>query len=97
MKLVIEVDKLTRGYASKGGKNNKQQQRARMIAFAESAAVLGANSLGQVGHRHVIQYWKNNRHLAECTAYNHWRAICKLWEFAGKSGEPPKYLPYPKI
>jgi hypothetical protein len=39
MKLVIEVDKLTRGYASKGGKNNKQQQRARMIAFAESARV----------------------------------------------------------
>jgi hypothetical protein len=92
MKLINEVKKLTNAYARKGGKDNRRQQRARMIAFAGFCATQGANSLGQIGKNHVIQYWKYNRNLAESTAYSHWLAIRKLWELAGKTGEPPKPL-----
>lgn len=90
MKIVIEVQQLTNGYVRKGGKDNRRQQRARMIAFAEFCASLGVNSLGQVGKNHVIQYWKTNRNLAESTAYSHWLAIRSLWELLGKPGSPPK-------
>jgi hypothetical protein len=92
MKLINEVKKLTNAYVRKGGKDNRRQQRARMIAFAGFCATQGVNSIGQVGKNHVIQYWKSNRNLAESTAYSHWLAIRTLWELAGKAGEPPKPL-----
>lgn len=90
MKLIREVQALTHGYVRKGGKDNRRQQRARMISFAEHCAEMGAESLGQVGKRHVISYWKANRALAPRTAYNHWLAIRELWRLAGKPGDPPR-------
>lgn len=90
MNLVYAVNKLTHAYACKGGKTNRRQQRKRMQAFAKHAANMGANSLGQVGARHVINYWKINRSLSPATAYNHWLAIRELWQLADKSGEPPR-------
>ena len=45
MKLVFEVQKLTQGYSRTGGKDNRKQQRARMLGFAEHAARSGATSL----------------------------------------------------
>ena len=85
-----EVWSLTHEYARKGGKGNRRQQRGRMLAFAAHAATLGAQSLGQVGRRHVISYWKTHRALAPTTAYHHWLALCELWRLAGKTDEPPR-------
>lgn len=90
MSLVQEIKALANAYVRKGGKENRKQQRARMIAFAAYAATMGAYSIGQIGKAHVIQYWKANRHLADPTLYNHWRAVCILWGLAGKSGPPSK-------
>jgi hypothetical protein len=92
MKIINEVKKLTNAYVRKGGKDNRRQQRARMIDFADFCATQGVNSVGQIGKNHVIQYWKSNRNLAESTAYSHWLAIRSLWNLAGKAGEPPKPL-----
>ncbi|GAB6051156.1 hypothetical protein JCM16106_20120 [Hydrogenophilus islandicus] len=90
MRLIREVERLTRGYVRKGGKDNRRQQRARMLAFAEACARMGANSLGQVGKRHVVAYWKAHRDLAPATLYAHWLAIRELWRLAGKAGDPPR-------
>jgi hypothetical protein len=90
MKLTHEVEFLTRGYGRTGCKDNRRQQRARMLAFAEHCAAMGAHSLDQVGQNHVIRYWKAHRALAPATAYSHWLAIRELWRLANKSGEPPK-------
>ena len=90
MKLIKEAEFLTRGYGRTGGKDNRRQQRARMLAFAEHCAAMGAHSLGQVGRNHVISYWKIHRALAPPTAYSHWLAIRELWRLAGKPGEPPE-------
>lgn len=93
MKIVQEVEQLTRSYVRKGGKTNRRQQRARILAFADFCGQQGQNSLGQVGKAHVISYWKATKHLSDSTRYNHWRALVTLWGLAGKSGEPPK--PHP--
>lgn len=95
MKLQQQVQELTRGYARKGGKDNRRQQIARMTAFANHCEALGAGDMGQVGGRHVVGYWKSLRAsggLADSTLYNHWLAIRELWQLAGKPGEPPRPL-----
>lgn len=89
MKILREVELLTREYVRKGGKNNRRQQRARMLAFALFCAEQGQNSLGQIGKAHVISYWKATRHLSDTTRYSHWRALVKLWQLSGKTEQPP--------
>ena len=93
LEIVKEVERLTRAYVRKGGKDNRRQQRNRMIVFAEFAAGTGARSLGQIGKRQVIEYWKSHRNLAPSTAYSHWLAIRELWKLAGIAGEPPRPNP----
>lgn len=90
MSLVKDVELKTHEYARKGGKDNRRQQRARMIAFAAHAQALGAREMGQVGATHVIRYWKSNRDLSDTTLYNHWLAVCELWKLSGKSDQPPR-------
>lgn len=90
MSLVNVVEKLSNEYSRKGGKDNRRQQRARMIAFASHAQALGAREMGQVGGTHVVRYWKAHRGLSDATLYSHWLAIRELWNLAGKAGEPPK-------
>jgi hypothetical protein len=86
--LYHEVYELTHHYVKKGGKKNRNQQRKRMLAFAKFAQSHGVKSLGQLGRKHVIQYWKENRALSERTLYSHWLAIRELWRLSGKVGEP---------
>lgn len=81
---------LIHGYARTGGKDNRRQQAARMRAFVEHCATLGAKSFEQIGKQHVVRYWKGHRELSPTTAYSHWLAIRELWRLAGKPGEPPK-------
>jgi hypothetical protein len=88
-RLVVQVRMLTRAYVRKGGKTNRRQQAARMLAFARFCENEGATEINRLGARHVILYWKQNRHLAPSTQYNHYRALCVLWELAEKAGRPP--------
>jgi hypothetical protein len=90
MHLYSEVNILTHGYVRKGGKDNRNQQRRRMLAFAKLAQKLGAKSLAQVGRRHVVLYWKRHQHLSDATLMAHWYAIRELWRMAGKLEDPPK-------
>lgn len=93
MKLQQQVQELTRAYVRKGGKDNRRQQTARMLAFAAHCEALGAHEMGQVGGRHVVGYWKALRAsggLADATLYSHWLAIRELWSLAGKPGDPPR-------
>ena len=95
MKLQQQVQTLARAYVRKGGKDNRRQQAARMLAFAAHSEAQGAHEMGQVGGRHVMSYWKALRAsggLADSTLYSHWLAIRELWRLAGKPGEPPRPL-----
>ena len=93
MKLRRQVEQLAHAYKRKGGKDNRRQQAARMMAFAAHAEGLGALEIGQVGGKHVVSYWRALRStsgLADATLYSHWLAIRELWRLAGTSGEPPR-------
>jgi len=89
-RFVDQVQILVRGYVRKGGKANRRQQAARMIAFAHFCESIGVREKGQVGSRHVIRYWRQCRHLSVPTLYNHHRALCILWDLAGLPGVPLK-------
>jgi len=90
MNIYHQVIKLTNGYSRTGGSHNRAQQRKRMLAFAKFVTRKGRNSLGEVGDPQVNNYWRNNRSLADSTLYNHWRALCELWQLSGKLGGPPE-------
>ena len=90
MKLLEEVENLSRGYVRKGGKDNRRQQAARMMAFAAHCEAIGAREMGQIGATHVIRYWKASTGLSDTTRYSHWLAIRELWKLAGKPNEPPR-------
>ncbi|WP_368639719.1 hypothetical protein ABRZ04_12920 [Castellaniella ginsengisoli] len=89
-RLVFQVQALVRGYIRKGGKSNRRQQAARMVAFARFCEQQGAADIHGVGARHAIRYWRQHRDLAPATLYNHYRAFCVLWELSGKAGKPPE-------
>src|SRR5574343_822664 len=96
MELQNQVKELARGYVRKGGKDNRRQQLARMLAFAAHVEAAGASGLGQVVGSHVVDYWRALRasgSLADSNLYAHWLAIRELWGWAGKPGEPPKPRP----
>jgi len=90
MSIIREVNQLTRGYSRKGGKKNRRQQRSRMLKFAAFCREKGARQMAEVGKRHVIQFWKANRHLSDGTLLNHWYAIRQLWILTEKPGTPPQ-------
>lgn len=89
-KLIDEVYQLTFSWVKKGGKTGRREQARIMIAFANHVESLGPTSLGQVGARQVIQYWKANRDLSDATLMSRWYSLRHLWILAEKAGEPPK-------
>jgi hypothetical protein len=89
-RLVEQVQTLARGYVRKGGKMNRKQQAARMVAFASHCEGLGAVEMGQVGANHVLSYYRATAALNASTRYNHYRALVTLWQLAGKAGLPPE-------
>ena len=84
-----EVLLLTRNYVRSGGKSNRRQQLQRMLAFTSLCQDQGVKNLAQVGQKHVMGYYRQNKHLSYPTLYNHFLAIAKLFELAGKK-EPPR-------
>ena len=89
-RLVEQVQALARGYVRKGGKTNRKQQAARMMAFAAHCEGLGASEMGQVGSNHVLSYYRSTAALSASTRYNHYRSLVILWQLAGKAGLPPE-------
>lgn len=95
--LQTEIRRLISGYVRRGGKANRRQQARRMQAFGEFCERQGANSLAQVGQRHVIRYWQSEmmQQLSDRTREAHFYALGTLWRLAGKTGTPPR--PYPTL
>lgn len=91
-KLTNQIKVLSNGYVRKGGKQNRKQQQKRMLAFGIFCSAEGATSIGQVGAKHVIRYWKSESMLdkSDATRLQHYYALKSLWELAGKHGSPPK-------
>lgn len=85
-----DLDLLLTDYLRKGGKDNRKRQRACLYKFIDHCHKLGARSLGQIGRRHVLQFWKSNRGLSDKRLYDYWLALCTFWELTSKIDVPPQ-------
>ncbi|WP_312284081.1 hypothetical protein [Candidatus Igneacidithiobacillus taiwanensis] len=95
--LVREVERMTLAYARYGGKKNRRLQRSRMKIFAAFCAQQGCRSMGQVGKRHVQEFFAAHAGWSPGTRYAYRLAIADLFDIAGLT--PPKILDeisYPK-
>lgn len=82
------------GYNRQGGKANRRQQikRAGFICdWVQRHCQI--HHLGQLGSHQIVKFWKAHTELADSTKYGYWLAICALWRYSGKAGEParPRY------
>lgn len=86
-----ELESYTHDYVRRGGKQNRRKQVSLIEDFLEyTDARERVTSLHRIGARQVINFWKAHRNLSEKTAYDYWLGLCKLWEWTGKPGQPPK-------
>ncbi len=86
-----ELESFTHDYVRRGGKQNRRKQVSLIVDFLEyTDAQERVTSLHRIGARQVINFWKAHRNLSEKTAYDYWLGLCKLWEWTGKPGQPPK-------
>ena len=81
------------GFDRQGGKANRRQQLVRACTVMDWVQRnCQVAHLGQLGGRQVVQFWKAHQGLADATRYGYWLALCQLWKFAAKAGEPPSPL-----
>lgn len=86
-----ELESYTHDYVRRGGKQNRRKQVSLIVNFLEfTDAQEGLTSLHRLGKRHVINFWKAHRDMAEKSAYDHWLGLCQLWSWLGKSEKPPR-------
>jgi hypothetical protein len=78
--LAGQVRRLGHGYVRHGAKANRRRPLGRAVAAVEWAAARERiTGLDQIGKRHVVDFWKAHRHLADSTAYAYWLALRELW------------------
>jgi len=90
MSLQREIRLLTHDYVAKGGKQNRRKQAKRMIALGALAEQKGCRRVGELGKKHVIAFYAENRSLSDAVLYQHWLAFRELWSILGKNKEPPE-------
>jgi len=89
--LADQVRRLAHGYVRHGSKANRRQQVGRLVVMVEWITTRDRlTGLDQIGKRHVIDFWKAHRHLADRTAYAYWLALRELWVWLDRQGKPPK-------
>lgn len=89
--LADQVRRRAHVYVRHGGKANRRQQVERLVAVVEwIEARERLTGLDQIGKRHIVDFWKNHRDLAERTAYGYWLALRELWTWLDRPGEPPR-------
>lgn len=90
MSLRNQVTKPLNAFVRKGGKRNRRMQAKRILMFIRHCESLGAKDLGQVGHRHIISYYRSIRTLSPSTQLQHYYAIRLLWEMFDKNTAVPQ-------
>lgn len=88
--LADQVRRRAHVYVAHGGKRNRRQQVDRLVILANwIQAHFRVTGLDQIGKRQVIAFWKAHRDMAPATAYAYWLAIKVLWQWLGRSEDPP--------
>lgn len=88
-----ELDQLwlKSGFGRRGGKGNRRLQKQRLALFVSyCASAWGLKSLGQIGRKHVENFFVARWDLSNKTKSHYWYAIRVLWVLLGKADLPPK-------
>lgn len=87
----LDVLWLKSGFGRRGGKDNRRLQKQRLTVFISyCASAWGLKSLGQLGSKHVEQFFVSRWDLSAKTKHHYWYAIRILWQLLGKVELPPK-------
>lgn len=92
-KPLAELDALwlKSGFGRRGGKGNRRLQKQRIAVFISYCAEKwGLKSLGQLGRKHVENFFVSRWDLSAKTKQHYWYAIRVLWVMLGKAELPPK-------
>ena len=90
---LAELDQiwLKSGFGRRGGKGNRRLQKQRLSVFVSyCAASWGLKSLGQLGRKHVENFFISRWDLSPKTKQHYWYALRVLWLLLGKVDLPPK-------
>jgi hypothetical protein len=82
---------LKSGFGRRGGKQNRRLQKQRLSVFVTyCASNWSLKSLGQLGKKHVENFFVSRWDLTAKTKSHYWYALRVLWELLGKAELPPK-------
>lgn len=91
MRISDNVKRQINDYLRHGGKTNRRQQVARLMSalrwIGQTHPMVQFPE--QVGRKHVVAFWRNNRHMAPATAQGYWRVFRLLWQWLGRPDTPP--------
>lgn len=92
-KPIAELEKLwiQSGFGRRGGKGNRRLQKQRIMVFITYCMVQwDIRSVGQIGKKHVEQFYSSRWDLSAKTKMHYWYAFRVLWSLLGKIDQPPK-------
>lgn len=92
-KPLAELDQLwlKSGFGRRGGKANRRLQKQRLTVFITYCSEKwGLKSLGQLGRKHVENFFVSRWDLAPKTKQHYWYALRILWVLLGKVELPPR-------
>jgi hypothetical protein len=92
-KPLAELDQLwlKSGFGRRGGKANRKLQKQRLAVFVSYCSEKwGLKSLGQLGRKHVENFFISRWDLSTKTKSHYYYAIRVLWVLLGKVELPPK-------
>lgn len=77
-------------YLRHGGKTHRRQTVRVLVSVLTEIRLHDGCAPGQIGRRQIIGYYRRHAHLSPATLRRHHAAICLLWDFLGRTGEPPR-------
>ncbi len=89
-----ELNKALHLYLRTGGKKNRQNQAAKMRSFCRDVQRHQPNiqSLGQIGRKQVILFWRRKVELSPSVKLAYFYAIQHIWkEILGRASTPPHF------
>lgn len=76
-------------YLRQGGKTNRRDTVRVLVRILDEIQAHEGCLPGQIGRRQIIGYYKRQQ-IAAATLRRHHAAICLLWDWLGRAGEPPR-------
>jgi hypothetical protein len=77
-------------YLRHGGKSHRRETIQVLIALLREIHQHEDCLPEQIGRRQIIGYYRRHAHLSPATLRRHQTAVGLLWDWLGRTGEPPK-------